>query len=308
VVRSVAIPLVVLVVAYLLLRRVGPRPVLAFLLGWALVAGAYVGIFHAQHGTWGFTRSGGRFLYARVAPFAECDRLGTLPRDERSLCPDPARPRSTNAYLWGKTSPIAGLPDSADARLRDFARRVIRHQPLDYVRTVASGTLHYFRPGHPIGFNDYPIAPWQWPVDPHHWGYPGYRGPIRPSDPAAHAKHKLIEPGPDVSPMVSRPRLDAGASRVLHDYQRVAYTWGPLLALCLLLVLVALVLRRGAARLRLDAALLAALTLAALATSQALSVFSYRYGMIAIFGLPVAAALAATSLTRCSSTPPPTSP
>jgi type II secretory pathway component PulF len=96
--------------------------------------------------------------------------------------------------------------------------------------------------------------------------------------------------------MVTRPRFDPGAARILHDYQRVGYTWGPLLAACLLAVLAALALRRGARRLRLDAALLAAITLLALAVSQALSVFSYRYVMIASFGLPVAAALAVAAL------------
>jgi type II secretory pathway component PulF len=90
--------------------------------------------------------------------------------------------------------------------------------------------------------------------------------------------------------------LNPAASRILHDYQRVAYTWGPLLAACLLAVLAALVLRRGVWRQRLDAALLAAITLLALTVSQALSVFSYRYVMIASFGLPAAAALAVAAL------------
>ncbi len=109
------------------------------------------------------------------------------------------------------------------------------------------------------------------------------------------AHHDLIEPGPDVAAMVTRPSLHPAASRVMHDYQRVAYTWGPLLAAGLLVVLAALVTRRGAWRLRLDAALLAALTLLALTVSQALSVFSYRYVLIAWFGLPVAAALPSRS-------------
>jgi hypothetical protein len=296
IVRSVGIPLAALVLVYLLVRRVGWRPLLACAIGWLLVTGGYVTAFHAQHGTYGFTQSGGRFLYAKVAPFADCAELGAVPASERVLCPDPAKPMTTNEYLWGKQSPIRGLPDSADERIRDFAKRVLRHQPLDYARVVAGGVVHYFEPGHRIGTNDYPVGPWQFPADPRTWGYPGYRGPIRHGNPVRWAHHHITEPGPDVSAMVTRPRFDPGASRILHDYQRVAYTWGPLLAACLLAVLAALALRRGAWRLRLDAALLAAVTLLALTVSQALSVFSYRYVMIASFGLPVAAALAVAAL------------
>ena len=61
-------------------------------------------------------------------------------------------------------------------------------------------------------------------------------------------------------------------------------------------MLAALVTRRGTWRLRLDGALVAAVVLAALTVSQALSVFSYRYGMIAALLLPVAGGFAITAL------------
>jgi hypothetical protein len=309
IVRSVGIPLAAVVLVYLLVRRVGWKPLLAFAIGWLLVAGGYVTAFHAQHGTYGFTESGGRFLYAKVAPFADCAELGAIPAGERFLCPNPAKPLTTNEYLWGKQSPIRGLPDSADRRIRDFAKRVIRNQPVDYAHVVLRGVVHYFEPGHRIGYNDYPVGPWQFPADPRVWGYPGYRGPIRRGDPVRRAHHHITEPGPYVSAMVTRPRLGPAASRALHDYQKVGYTWGPLLAACVLVVLAALILRRGAWRLRLDAALLAAITLLAMTVSQALSVFSYRYVMIASFGLPVAAALAIAALRSPSARrPPPPSP
>ena len=107
----------------------------------------------------------------------------------------------------------------------------------------------------------------------------------------------MIEPNEHVGPLRrDAARSPSASSKALHDYQRVGYTWGPLLAACLLLVVAALVTRRGALRLRLDAALLAALTLVALAVPQALSVFSYRYGLVAALLLPPAAALAITAL------------
>jgi hypothetical protein len=296
VVRSVAVPFVAIFVVYLLVRRVGWRALAAFCVGWALVTAGYATVFAVQHGRFAFTQSGGRFLYAKTAPFADCARLAGLPANERPLCPDPRHRLTTNVYLWGPGSPIRNLPSQADPRIRDFALRVIRAQPLTYARVVAAGVLHYFEPGHRIGANDYPVAPWQFPADPRHWGYPGYRGPIRPGNARLHRLHRLIQPNRYVGAMVRRPRTNVAASRLLHDYQRYAYAWGPLLAACLLVVALALVSRRGSWRLRLDAALLAAATLTALLVAETLSVFSYRYGLVAALLLPAAAALAGTAL------------
>jgi hypothetical protein len=294
--RSVAVPLAVLFLAYVLVRRAGWRTVVALCVGWAVVAGGYVVAFHHQHGVYGFTRSSGDFLYAKVAPFADCSDLHGIPPSERALCPDPAVPLTTNAYLWGGKSPIHGLPPSDAPRIRDFALRVIRQRPLHYAGVVGGGVLHFFEPGHRIGANDYPVSAWQFPADPRRWGYPGYRGPIRAGNPTRRRHHAITEPNVYVARMAGTPQLDAGVSRFLHGYQRIAYTWGPLLAACVLLAVVALAARRGAWRLRLDAAFLAGLVLAALVVSQALSVFSYRYGLIAALLLPVSAALAWTAL------------
>jgi hypothetical protein len=293
VVRSVAVPFIILFVVYLLVRRAGWKALAALVLGWVLVTGAYASIFKAQHGTFGFTQSQGRFLYAKTAPFADCSRLEGLPASERRLCPDTRKRMTTNAYLWGKSSPIRGLPHSADDRIRDFAMRVVRDRPLTYARVVALDFLHYFEPGHRIGRNDYPVSAWQFPVDPNHYKYPGYRGPIRPG---SAKRRNAISPNQYIGRMVRRPRTNVAASRFLHYYQRYAFTSGQLLAACLLVVLAALVTRRGGWRLRIDAALVAASVVSALLLATALSVFSYRYGLGAVIFLPAAAALAGTAL------------
>ena len=296
VVRSVAVPFGVIFVVYLLVRRVGWRPLLAFCLAWAIVPAAYATTFKLQHGSFAFTESDGRFLYGKVARFADCARLDGVPADERPLCPDPAHRLTTNAYIWGRDSPIHGSAGQDDPRIRRFALRVIREQPLTYAGVVAGGVLHYFEPGHRIGANDYPVSAWQFPTDPRTWGYPGYRGPIRHGDPRLQRRHPITEPNRYVGAMVGEPATNVSISRALHDYQRIAYTWGPLLAACVLVVVAALVLRRGDLRLRLDAALLAAMALTALLVSQALSLFSYRYGLILPILLPPAAALAGAAL------------
>ena len=87
-------------------------------------------------------------------------------------------------------------------------------------------------------------------------------------------------------------------SKALHYYQRYAWTSGQILLVCVALVLAALVLRRGAWRLRLDAALLVVATLVSLIVASTLSVFSYRYGLLALLLLPTAAAMAVASMLR----------
>jgi hypothetical protein len=283
VVRSVGMPLVALFAAYLVIRRAGWRPLAAFLAGWVLVVGAYAVVFGVQHGRLGFTRYGGRFLYAQVAPFADC-ALITVPADERRLCPDPAHRLTRNAYLWGPRAPVHGMPVSADGRIRDFAMRVIRRRPLDYARLVGSSLIHYFEPGHHAGRDDYDYAAWQFPLDPRRPAFPGYRGPIRPAPP-----HRTsIDPGRYIAAFAGAPRTNATASRWLHDYQSVVSSSGQVLSLCLLVVLAALIRRR----LRLDAALLAASALTLLLVASALSLFDYRYELGAVILLPAAAALA----------------
>jgi hypothetical protein len=293
-VRSVGVAMFVVFVVYLLARGVGWRRVALFVAAGAVVTLSYMTVFAIQHGRFATAATGGQFLYGKIAPFADCDRLSGLGEGQRALCPDPGDRLTPNEYTWSTRSPIHGR--EGEKRVRSFALRVVRQQFGDYLATVTGGFVHYFRPGHEIGDDDYPIEPWQFPEDPRVYEYPYYRGPIRPGEPSRRADHPITEPNRYVAHMADPIGFDAGVSRRLHWLQLHVYTPGPLFALCVLLVLAALVLRRGEARLRADAALVAGSALVALAVSQALSVFSYRYGLGLIVFLPFAAALAATSL------------
>jgi hypothetical protein len=297
VVRSVGAPFFAVFVIYLLIRRPGWRVVVLFCVGWALVNAGYLTMFHAQHGKFAYTSYSARFLYARVATFADCSKIAGLPADERPLCPDPRHRMTDNGYLWGrKDSPIAHLRTSANPRIRDFALRVIRNQPITYAGSVALKVAHYFEPGHRIGPDDYSPAVWEFPRDPRVTRYPGYRGPIRPG---RYPRKLSTDPNTYITPLVrAGPSLHVLPSKLLHYYQRYAWTSGQVLLACVAIVLAALVLGRGAWRLRLDAALLVAATLVSLIVASALSVFSYRYGLVAILLLPPAAALAVTSMLR----------
>jgi hypothetical protein len=292
--RSVGMPLIAVFLLYILVRRLGWRALATFAVGWAIVVLGYAAVYDAQHGKFGLTQSNGRFLYGKVAPFADCRTLEGVPANEKYLCPDPRHPFTTNSAMWGPKSPVRGKPPSADKQIRDFATRVVRQHPLTYARIVALDFLHYFEPGHRIGANDPQIGQWQFPANPNHWEIPpnGYRGPIRRG-----VDHRAFWPNSVVNRMVGRhPHTNVTASKTLHIYQRFAYTSGQILAICVLVVLLALVLRRGAWRLRLDAALLAGCVLVMLLFATALSVFSYRYGLVAPILLPVAAAFAGAAL------------
>jgi hypothetical protein len=296
-VRSVGAPFLAVFVVYLLVRRLGWRSLVAFVVPWVAVTAGYAALFHSQTGKFALNEWSARFLYARVEPLASCKTM-RVPLDERFLCPK--KQLTTQNALWGQVSPIHDLPHSDDATIRAFATRVIEHRPLAYAHLVAADLAHYFEPGHRLGRNDYKPAPWEFPAHPEIATFPGYRGPIRPQGSTQFgpidAYLKAIYPNKYVSRMVSDPRVNRRASNFLRGYQRYFYTSGQILGVCLLLVIVALARRRGDLRLRLDAALLAAATVVALLTAAALSVFSYRYGLTAVVLLPPAAALAGASL------------
>ena len=166
-----------------------------------------------------------------------------------------------------------------------------KDRPVTYAKVVLGDFLHYFEPGQRIRPNDHTLVPWRFPVEPGRAGN-GYYGPIRPPEQPA----KPRQPGAVMARIAEEPRTNTSISRFLRRYQRYAFTSGQVLAIAVLLVLTALLARRGAARLRLDAALLAAVPLAGLLLASALSQFSYRYGLIGPVLLPAAAALAITAL------------
>ena len=168
--RTVGLPALAVVAAFLLARRVPWRVLGAAVLVCALPIVAYAGWFAADEGRFALGGSTGVFLYSRTLSFADCARIRP-PESERALCPRHPRDPST---VWADDSPLTRLPgshiDAAKDRLAgDFAVRAIKAQPLDYLRVVAKDVARAFRPGHPeypdrqtyryYLFRPYPIAP-----------------------------------------------------------------------------------------------------------------------------------------------------
>ncbi|WP_336207739.1 hypothetical protein [Nonomuraea sp. LPB2021202275-12-8] len=153
--RTVGQPLILLLVAWFLLRR-QVRPA-AVLLAAALVPViAYGAWFYGTYQRVGIIGANGVFLYARTMSFADCARMDPPP-DLRVLCdarPPEQRPPSQE-YIWAKDAPLVALPgitftEQTDDLAGRFATLAIRTQPLDYAASVLSELGRSFVWGRPV--------------------------------------------------------------------------------------------------------------------------------------------------------------
>ncbi len=225
--RVVAV--IVIVPAILAVVAAGARPsrragVAVLVAAFTLPLAGYATWYHAQNGRYALVGPTGRFLYARVAVFVDC-RTVSLPAAERPLCPSaPVEQRpSSQDYAWSATSPLYRVPErDRDALASDFAKRVIRQQPVAYARTVLADLVHGFAiersvPRRRVPFEDV-------------WTFqPGYPRPDQ-ADPVIgrYGGHSSAQPQ-----LVT----------FLRGYQQIAFTPGPLLALGLLVGIAAAVRR-----------------------------------------------------------------
>lgn len=225
-------------------HRLAPEPWVAALAGLALIFVPYLAWQYRIDGHWTpySTTASGWFLYGRVAPFANC-RGAAIPSDAARLCdytaadagqgPEyylfsggPARRLFANEYPDG-----GGNLDAVTVNriLRSFSLAIIKAQPLDYARVTASDFLKFFEPG----------------ASPHD------------DDPNTYL---LMDEGRSVGQTgtpLSTPYFYNGSpqpvaghpfapSALLRGYQSIVHTPRWLLALCVIAVIAAAVLRRGA--------------------------------------------------------------
>ena len=254
---------------------------------------AYSTAAHIDHGGGTVAGIAGRFLYARIAPIADCRQLD-LTQTERSLCPagQPGQRPGPNFYMWSRHSPLqrlrASTPAAADAVLRDFDEQVLVHQPLSYARVVATDYAYGFSPVRGNGPDQVPA--WVYKFQSHYTAWNTNAAAI------AHAYGRTR-----VAP---RPHLE----RFLHEYGRY-YVPGPLLGAGLIIGLAA-GLGLGAARrsrLRATSFLFTAAAATVLIPPVALSLFSWRYQQPQLSLIPLAAIIGLAALVpRCRAPRPPT--
>ncbi|MDQ4068990.1 MAG: hypothetical protein M3203_05900 [Actinomycetota bacterium] len=302
--RTVGLLLLVPATAYLLVRRIGVKPVLSMLAGAAILIVPYGMWFASHHGHFGLEAYRGYFLAGRVLPFADCASL-ELSDVERLLCDDrpPEQRPGPNAYVWGAESQLRhwAVPEGSDRNslALDFAQRVIRHQPGDYLGVVARETLHYFAPGRTGGPHDFPVEVLEfatsfppndtwWPLhppsDPYvwHWTWPG---------PAVADSVILAKYGFDLSP--ASPEFNPRLASYLRHYQRLFYFSGPVLAVFLLVGVFGGLgrLSAGQDRLRWAAVVLAGSGVLLVVAAAATSLFDYRYLVPALPLIPAGGAV-----------------
>jgi hypothetical protein len=164
VLRGNGAPIMVALLAFMLIRRVGWRAFSAGLAAFAIPLAAYVGIFDAKFGQPDITNSTGIFLWSRTMSFANCAVIKP-PADLRPLCPDRqgvTAPHVTawsvpalldepapGAYLWsGKAwwrhDAHPGINTYNNTLGMRFALDAIKAQPLGYLRVTAQGVLLTF--------------------------------------------------------------------------------------------------------------------------------------------------------------------
>jgi len=290
----VGLPLLLLYLAYLLLRRAGWRAVTATALMAAVPLGAYLLWFNGYYQRLAFTSSDGIYLWSRTMTFADCAVIHP-PVGERGLCPRrrPGPRPAASTFIWDAHSPLNNVPGrkfsaSKNALALNFALRAIAAQPGGYLTDV----LHDFS------------LTFAWRVPPHPTAEMTRRYQF------AHATRHWISPGSVVvgsHTVASDERAYGGATTTLavqpfagwlSAYQRVVYLPGTLLGLVLLTGLGGIVRAwRGGGIRRLagwggPGLLPWASSLALLLVPVMTADYSQRYTLIAVPVAALAAALA----------------
>ncbi|WP_245674838.1 hypothetical protein [Herbidospora cretacea] len=140
--RTVAVPLVGLVLIHLIVRRAGRRQVIALAVAGLLPLAGYASWYQAHHGRFALSGSDGVALWARTMTFADCSVIKPLPEEAR-LCPNGTRVDAASEYVWAPGASLNRLPGdrfSHNDLARSFALRAIVAQPLDYLGAVVRDT------------------------------------------------------------------------------------------------------------------------------------------------------------------------
>jgi hypothetical protein len=167
-VRTVAIALLPVLAAWLLwavpgrARQRFVAAAAAAVAGFGLLAANLLWA-HSETGEYAFARADYYLPYARVAPFADCDRF-TPPDGTERLCPTLPRSERPGPGYWvfSTESPIVRTygvvnqdvqPAYADERTAAFYRRAVLAQPIDYLESVGRDLVRLVDPDFPLNPN-----------------------------------------------------------------------------------------------------------------------------------------------------------
>ncbi|WP_327089297.1 hypothetical protein OIE66_01350 [Nonomuraea sp. NBC_01738] len=299
--RSIGLPILALVVVYMLVKRVGWKPITAMLTACAIPVVSYMAWFSTNFGSFAMTQSDGLILYMRTALFSDCHKMKVDPRKELELAlmcitdqPGESREKFSQWYLWGKGRGeqlhVWGgkkFDEFKNETASSFAKRAILSQPGDYLQVVMADffrAFHWDRPRFPDSatYNMYEFRPFYELVN----GQPK-RLPTWPSYAGGRADTDAFayEQGPPETRIVS-PWAD-----IMSGYQKVVRLPGLLLGGIMLVGLygVAVRWRKWGGPVALPWLAGFGLLLAPAATAE----FDYRYVLPAV---PLACLAAAITL------------
>ncbi|WP_236003833.1 hypothetical protein [Nonomuraea antri] len=166
--RSIGLPILMLVVVYLVIKRTGWRPIVAMVVTCAIPVSAYMGWFSTNFGKFAMTNSDGLILYMRTAIFADCAKMKIDPYKDVELAllciKEPVHERKAFAqwYLWGQGGGGEGtgevlhrwgtgkkFDEITNEAASAFAMRAITSQPGDYLGVVVRDFFRAFHWGRP---------------------------------------------------------------------------------------------------------------------------------------------------------------
>ncbi|WP_307801396.1 hypothetical protein [Actinomadura violacea] len=289
--RSVGAPVLLGVLVFMLIRRMGWRTMVITAAACALPVLSYMTWYKVDSGKFAITESNGIFLYARVYKFADCHKMHGLPVSEYPLCTEPVNrlPNSQDG-IWNAASPFNRFPGTRfspeNNKLgNDFAKRAIVGQPGPYLKVVAHDFFRVFR-------WDRTVFPDKATYSQYEFGkksnaLPDWR---MDADSTASGEARAYEHGD------ARTRVIEPFGGVMRGYQDVFYLRGTMLGGVLLLGLGGMVAlwRRFGGEALLPWTLATGLLLAPAATAE----FDYRYVLPAVPLAALAAGMAFTPEVR----------
>jgi hypothetical protein len=230
--RTIALALLLVVLAILAFQRIGVRTLIVTAAAAALPLVLYSAWYQEDYGRFRLTGGDGVALWARTMTFADCNKIKP-PTAEMPLCPNGHTEDAASEYYWARDAPVnqmPGGPEKNDDLARSFAVRAIIAQPTDYLRSVfhdVSLTFHWTPARHPKR-----VTP-AWGFKKGWWPAAAPRealAELRRYDHTADGTYYSVEP----------------YAKIIRAYQYPGYMRGPYLAAILLTGLVAALRRRGA--------------------------------------------------------------
>jgi hypothetical protein len=277
--RPSTLPVAAILLAYLALRRLGWKKVVAFAAAFVLPYLATLAWIGDRPSAFGSSYAN-RALYSRVAAFADCDRL-TLTGAQRDLCPqEPLGQRHDRPDWYGWNGPALAVPKNDNDILRSFAVEAITQQPGDYAATVFRELAPHFVPGVTLGPEQSCLR--------EKWSLPERVGsPVETAcTPALTQRSWQIKP--------ENPANAPGAtalSKALSGYSDAVRLTPLIASAAMILVLLAMALRRWGRDSR-DALVLALIAATLIVLPVLVAMYEARYSLPALPFLCVAVALA----------------